>query len=70
MIQGTSYELQATSFDETQVTSYELKSVTSQILPVPADDITVQDLDHSMIVQCKIVAYIDRIQLSRLICAG
>jgi hypothetical protein len=64
-----SYELRATSF-EIQVTSYELKSVTCQILPAPANDCTVQDLDRSMIVQCKIAPYIDRIRLSRLICAG
>ncbi len=65
----TSYKLLAMSF-EIQVTSYELKSATCQILPALADDSMVQDLDCSMNVQCKIVPYIDRFQLSRLICAG
>jgi hypothetical protein len=65
----TSYELQVTSF-EIHVTSYELKSVTRQIMPAPADDSTVRDLDHSMIVQFKIISYIERIQLSWLICTG
>jgi hypothetical protein len=65
----TSYELRATSF-EIQDTSYEQKNCTCQILPAPADDCTVQDLDRSIIVRCNIAPYIDSIRLSRLICAG
>jgi hypothetical protein len=68
-LRALKYKLRATSF-EIQVTSYELKSVTCQILLAPADDCTVQDLDRSMIVRCKIAPYIDRILLSQLICAG
>jgi hypothetical protein len=61
--------IRATSI-EIQDTSYELKSVTCQILPAPAGDCTVQDLDRSIIVRCNIAPYIDRIRLSRLIYAG
>ncbi len=68
-LQESSYKLRATSF-EIQVTSYELISVTWKIPPAPADDTTVRYLDRSMIVRRKIVPYIDRIQLSRLICTG
>ncbi len=63
-LQYTSYELRATSF-RILVKSYELRSVKCRIPPAPADDSTVQYLDRSMI-----KLYIDRIQLSRLICAG
>jgi hypothetical protein len=40
MAQAISYELRAMSF-ETQVTNYELRSVTRKNLPAPADDNTV-----------------------------
>jgi hypothetical protein len=68
-LQASSYKLWTMSF-EIQVTSYELISVTWKILAARSDDTTVWYLDRSMIVRCKIVPYIDRIQLSRLICAG
>jgi hypothetical protein len=68
-LQATTYEQRATNFEK-QVTSYDIRSVTCKILPAPADDSTVRYLDHSMIVQCRIVPYIDRIQLSWLIRAG
>jgi hypothetical protein len=68
-LQATSYELQATNFEK-QVTSYEIRSVTCKIPPALADDSMVRYLDRSVIVQCRIVLYIDRAQLSWLICAG
>ncbi len=43
MTQAISYELRAMSF-ETQVTSYELRSVTRKSPPAPSDDSTVQYL--------------------------
>jgi hypothetical protein len=55
---------------EIHVTGYELRTVTGKILPAPADYSMVWDLDFSMIVQYKIVPWIDKIQLSWLICAG
>jgi hypothetical protein len=68
-LQATSYELGAMNFEK-QVTSYNIRSVICKILPAPADDSTVWYLDCSVIVQCRIVLHIDRIQLSQLICTG
>jgi hypothetical protein len=68
-LHATSYELQITSFEK-QVTSFKRRYVTCKIQPAPADDSTVWYLDLSMIVRCRIVPYIDRIQLSQLICTG
>jgi hypothetical protein len=62
MSYNVNYKLRATSC-EIQDTSYELKSVTCQILPAPVDDCTVQGLDRSIIVRYKIAPYIDRIRL-------
>ncbi len=64
MSHDTSYELWNTSYE------LRAKTVTWKILPAPADDNTVRYLTRSRIVWCKIVPYIDKIQMSRLICAG
>ncbi len=68
-LKAMNYKLWATSF-KIQVTSYKQKSVTCQILHVPADDSTVQDLDRSTIIWWKIKLDIDIIQLSWPICSG
>jgi hypothetical protein len=61
-VKAMSYELRATSF-ETQVASFELRWL-SRLMTVG----TVPG--RRLIVRWRIVPYIDKIQLSRLICAG
>ncbi len=62
-LQATSYELQATSY-ELRDMSYKLEDTRYKIAPALADNITVQPLDRSMIIQCRTALYIDRIQMN------